>query len=321
MNICPDMPARPLLSVVVPCYNEEAVLQDTAASLSQAINELVESGSIHKSSAIYFIDDGSRDKTWDIIASLNHDNPGRYHGIRLSRNGGHQNALLAGLRNVPGDIAISIDADLQDDINVFGKMISMYSEGYEIVYGTRADRKVDTFFKRSTAKFYYKILGSLGVDIVPNHADFRLMGRRSLNALNHYKEVNVFLRAIIPLIGYKTGQVFYDRKKRMAGESKYPLTKMIALAINGVTSFSMKPLRWITAAGFLIASLSFFVGVWAIGVAFFSDVAAPGWASIIIPNSFLGGLQLLSIGIIGEYIGRIYLEVKRRPPFEIAETI
>ena len=242
-------------------------------------------------------------------------------GIKLSRNQGHQNALLAGLRSAPGDALVSIDADLQDDVGVIPAMVLQFLAGVDIVYGVRAVRDSDTVFKRSAARAYYRLLSWLGVDIVPDHADFRLMSRRALNAMAHYSEVNLFLRAIVPLLGFKSGQVPYNRSSRYAGISKYPLAKMVGLALNGITSFSMRPLRLITGVGLAMAAVSFLIGAWAIAIALFTDWAVPGWASIIVPITLVGGLQLFSMGVIGEYVGKIYLEVKRRPLFEVEETI
>ena len=309
------------LSIVIPCFNEQEILADTANKLADLVGRMVKAGTVDKKSSIYFVDDGSSDVTWEIICDFNHRQPELFKGIKLSRNQGHQRALLAGLLNVPGDAVVSIDADLQDDIEAIPEMVHRLKEGYDIVYGVRAARDSDTFFKRSTARLYYGILRLLGVEIVFDHADFRLLSRRAVDALGRYKEVNLFLRAVIPLLGFKTTQVFYNRKARMAGESKYPISKMLGLAINGITSFSMRPLRVITFIGFAIALLSFLVGAWAVFIAIFTDLAVPGWASIIVPNAFLGGIQMLSLGVIGEYIGKIFLEVKHRPLFEIEQII
>jgi glycosyltransferase involved in cell wall biosynthesis len=311
----------PFLNVVVPCYNEEEVLPATARQLSALLDGMIAAGSVTPESGIYFVDDGSHDATWASIAQLCVNRPGFFHGIKLSRNQGHQSAVLAGLHNAPGDCLISIDADLQDDTAVIAAMVARYTEGHEIVYGVRQDRSTDTTFKRLTACGYYRLLIWLGVEMVQDHADFRLLGRSALNALTKYKETNLFLRAIVPLLGFPSCRVYYDRKPRMAGESKYPLTKMIALAINGITSFSMRPLRLITTLGLSMAAVSFVVGVWAIWIAMFSARAVPGWASTVVPLAFVGGLQLLSMGVIGEYIGKIYLEVKRRPLYEIENIL
>jgi len=307
----------PLLNMVVPCYNEELILLETARRLSDLVDRVTAEGLVASGSGVYFIDDGSRDGTWAIIAGLSASRPDRWHGIKLTRNCGHQNALMAGLTTAPGDVIVSIDADLQDDIEVIRDMIKQYHAGCHIVYGVRNNRDSDTGFKRRTALIYYRLLSHLGVEIVENHADFRLMSRRALEALARYSEVNLFLRAIVPLLGLKTGIVTYQRHPRLAGVSKYPLARMIGLAANGVTSFSMRPLRFITVMGLVVSGLSMAVSIWAIGVRLFSASAVPGWTSILVPLSFIGGLQLLALGVIGEYIGKIYLEVKHRPRFDI----
>lgn len=308
-----------ILNLVVPCYNEALVLPETTARLVALLDRLSADGVVSRESGIYFIDDGSGDQTWALICGSRAARPDRVHGIRLARNCGHQAALLAGLRTVPGDALISIDADLQDDIDVIPSMIEEFTLGHDIVYGVRAGRKSDTTFKRQSAWLYYRILGMMGVDIVLDHADFRLMSRRALTALERYPEVNIFLRALVPLLGFKTTCVYYDRVPRQAGESKYPLGRMISLALEGITSFSMRPLRLIAYVGGIMAMVSFLVGAWALYIALFTDRAVPGWASIVVPIAFVGGLQMGSLGVIGEYIGKIYMEVKRRPLFEIAE--
>ena len=308
-----------ILNLVVPCYNEEEVLPETTKRLAGLLDRMVHSGSVSGQSGIYYIDDGSRDRTWEIIGGLRAARPDRVHGVKLSRNCGHQAALLAGLRTVPGDILISIDADLQDDIDVIPAMVEEFTLGNDIVYGVRAGRKTDTFFKRHTARGYYRLLSTLGVNIVLDHADFRLMSRRALTALERYPEVNIFLRAMVPLLGFKTTSVYYDRSPRFAGVSKYPLGRMISLALDGITSFSMRPLRLIAYAGGVMSLLSFLIGAWALYVVLFTNRGVPGWASIVVPIAFVGGLQLASLGVIGEYIGKIYMEVKRRPLFEIEE--
>ncbi len=307
------------VNFVVPCYNEEAVLPETAQRLSALIDRMVASGIVSAESGIYFVDDGSRDRTWSLISDLQIGRPCRYHGIKLSRNCGHQSALLAGLRHTPGDALISIDADLQDDVEVVPAMIEEFRLGHDVVYGVRQGRQSDSTFKRHTAGAYYRLLRSLGVDVVLDHADFRLMSRRALTALAKYHEVNVFLRALVPLLGYKSTNVYYDRSPRLAGESKYPLGKMVALALNGITSFSMRPLRLIAYAGLIMSAVSFLVGMWALYIVLLTSRGVPGWASIVVPVAFVGGLQLASMGVIGEYIGKIYMEVKHRPLFEIEE--
>jgi glycosyltransferase involved in cell wall biosynthesis len=308
-----------ILNFVVPCFNEEDVLPETTKRLVSLLDRMVQSGSVSSQSGIYYIDDGSRDRTWEIVSSLRAARPDRVHGIKLSRNCGHQAALLAGLRTVPGDMLISIDADLQDDIEVIPAMVEEFTLGNDIVYGVRAGRKSDTFFKRHTARGYYRLLSMLGVNIVLDHADFRLMSRRALTALERYPEVNIFLRAMVPLLGFKATSVYYDRSPRVAGVSKYPFGRMISLALDGITSFSMRPLRLIAYAGGVMSMLSFLIGGWALYVVLFTNRGVPGWASIVVPIAFVGGLQLASLGVIGEYIGKIYMEVKRRPLFEIEE--
>lgn len=310
-----------ILTIVVPCFNEEAVLPETARQLADLLDSMVAAGTIDAASGVYFIDDGSRDRTWALIATFHATRPDRFHGIKLSRNRGHQNAVLAGLRHVPGDAVVSIDADLQDDPGAIPRMVGHFTAGCDIVYGVRATRSTDTIFKRGTARLYYGLLRRLGVEILPDHADFRLMSRRALDALARYGEVNLFLRAIVPLLGFRSAVVTYDRGARFAGTSKYNLPRMAGLAIDGITSFSMRPLRLITITGIITALLAFMVGLWALWLALFTTRAVPGWTSIVAPLAFIGGLQLLSMGVIGEYIGKIYLETKRRPLFEIDEML
>jgi len=307
------------IGIVVPCYNEEAVLAETSKRLTNLIEELIKDNQISETSKIWFVDDGSKDRTWKIIEELaiaNH----YITGIKLSRNQGHQNALLAGLSTAEGDALISIDADLQDDILCIKEMVSEWQKGADIVYGVRKKRETDTAFKRITALSFYKIMGLMGVDVVYNHADFRLMSRSAVESLKEYKEVNLFLRGIIPLLGFKTANVFYDRHERFAGESKYPLKKMIAFALNGITSFSVVPLRIITVLGFCVFALSALMSLWVVGVKVFSDEAIPGWASTVLPTYFIGGIQILCIGVIGEYLGRIYNETKERPRYFIGQV-
>ncbi len=263
--------------------------------------------------------DNGEGSTWDIIGAFRATRPDRFHGIKLSRNCGHQAALLAGLRNVPGDALISIDADLQDDIEVIPTMVEEHRIGHDIVYGVRGGRSTDTRFKRYTAQAYYRLLAALGVKVVLDHADFRLMSRRAINALERYPEVNIFLRALVPLLGFRTTSVYYERAPRTAGISKYPLRRMLSLAVDGITSFSMKPLRMIAYVGCAMSLVSFLIALWALYVALFTHRGVPGWASIMVPIALMGGLQLAAMGVIGEYIGKMYLEVKRRPSFEIEE--
>jgi glycosyltransferase involved in cell wall biosynthesis len=279
---------------------------------------LCEANKISADSAVYLVDDGSRDDTWQLIRAGAAEDP-RIRGIKLSRNRGHQSALLAGLEAAQGDALISIDADLQDDLAVIEKMVDLHIAGVDIVYGVRESRKADGIFKRATAEFYYRILSRMGVQIVFNHADYRLMSRRAIKALMAYSEVNLFLRGIVPQLGYTTAIVTYDRKERFAGESKYPLRKMIGLAVDGVTSFSVVPLRLIAGLGFAISLFSLLMIVWVILGKILLHSVMPGWASSVIPIYLLGGIQLLSVGVIGEYVGKIYLETKRRPRYFVEE--
>lgn len=310
---------QPTIGLVVPCYNEEEVLGETTRRLLKLLAEMHTSGLVSACSSVYYVDDGSRDRTWSLIQEFSAKNK-EICGIKLSQNCGHQNALLCGLLNAPGDALISVDADLQDDLGIIPRMIQALRAGDDIVYGVRRNRSTDTFFKRATAQGYYKLLNALGVKIVYNHADYRLMSRRALEALREYREVNVFLRGLIPLLGFKSSVIEYDRAERFAGESKYPLAKMLTLAWQGVTSFSSYPLRLITGIGSVISLMSLGFGTWALMIYMFTDRALPGWASTVIPMYFLGGVQLLGVGIIGEYIAKIYGETKGRPRFHI-ETI
>lgn len=303
-----------MLSVVVPCYNEEVVLPETARRLVALLDELVGNGRVDSSSHVIFVDDGSRDRTWALIEELSNRHP-RVRGLKLSRNRGHQNALLAGLLAAEGDAVVTVDADLQDDLGAIAEMLDAHTRGAEVVYGVRKHRSTDTLFKRFTAEAYYRMLARMGVEIIFNHADYRLLGRRAVEALRQFGESNLFLRGIIPQLGFPSAIVYYDRAERFAGESKYPLGKMLAFAWQGVTSFSAAPLRMITGLGVLISLASFAVTVWAVWIRLFSDSAVPGWASTVVPMYLLGGVQLLCIGIIGEYLAKIYMETKRRPQF------
>ena len=313
--------ANSILNIVVPCYNEEEALPETARQLSELLDRMVEQKIISPQSGIYFVDDGSKDRTWNLIESLSAGRPARFHGIKLSRNCGHQSALLAGLLHAPGDMLVSIDADLQDEPETIAAMVRRYHEGCDIVFGVRAERPTDTVFKRRTARLYYALLKWMGAEIVADHADFRLMSRRALGALSRYSEVNLFIRGIVPLLGFKTAIEYYTRRPRLQGETKYSLRKMVSLSIEGITSFSMRPLRMITMMGFIVSAISFGIGIWAICVRLFSAYAVPGWTSIVVPIALIGGLQLLSLGMIGEYVGKIYMEVKRRPLFEIEKIL
>ena len=309
------------LYLVIPCYNEEAVLPETSKRLKEKYTALMNAGKISPDSKIVFVNDGSKDRTWEMICDLHKADP-VFRGICLSRNKGHQNALMAGLMTVKGecDAAISMDADLQDDINAIDAMVDEYAEGYEVVYGVRSSRKKDTFFKRTTAQGFYKVMKAMGVETVYNHADYRLMSSRALEALSEFEEVNLFLRGIVPLVGFKSTQVTYERGERFAGESKYPLKKMIAFAVEGITSMSVRPIRMITTLGFFVFLVSLGVLVYSIVQKFLGNTV-PGWAFLAVSIWALGGIQLLSIGVIGEYVGKIYLETKHRPKFIVAEYL
>lgn len=309
------------LYLVIPCYNEEEVLPETSKRLREKYTALMSAGKIDADSKIVFVNDGSKDRTWEMICDLHKADP-VFRGVCLSRNKGHQNALMAGLMTVKSecDAAISMDADLQDDINAIDEMVDRYLEGYEVVYGVRSSRKKDTFFKRTTAQGFYKVMRAMGVETVYNHADYRLMSRRALEALSEFEEVNLFLRGIVPLVGFKSTQVTYERGERFAGESKYPLKKMLAFATEGITSMSVRPIRLITTLGFLVFLFSLGVLVYSI-VRKFTGYTVPGWAFLAVSIWALGGVQLLAIGVIGEYIGKIYLETKHRPKFIVAEYL
>ena len=305
------------LMVVIPCYNEEEVLPETSRRLVKKMKSLMEKGLITEDSKVLLVNDGSKDRTWEMITELHKENP-MFEGLKLSRNRGHQNALLAGLMTARNrcDISISMDADLQDDMDAMDRFIEKYNEGCEIVYGVRNKRETDTWFKRETALFFYRLMKALGVDITFNHADYRLMSNRALNALAQYREVNLFLRGLAPLVGFQSDGVYYDRSERFAGESKYPLKKMLAFAIDGITSFSVKPLRLITSVGFVIFVVSLFMLLYAL-IAWISGKTVAGWTSMLGSIWLIGGIQLLSLGVIGEYVGKIYNETKRRPRFII----
>lgn len=310
------------LYMVVPCYNEEAVLHETAKRLKEKYISLIERELISKESRVVFVNDGSKDKTWDIICELHTADPQFFSGINLARNSGHQNAVLAGLMTVRDicSMAITMDADLQDDINAIDAMVEKYHEGNHVVYGVRSARKTDTFFKKFTAEGFYKFMKVMGADVVYNHADFRLMSSRVLKELSNYKEVNLFLRGLVPLIGFQSCNVYYERAERFAGESKYPLKKMLSFAINGITSFSTKPLKLITTVGFLMSIISVIAIIWAFAVKI-AGHSELGWSSTMCAIWFIGGLQLLALGIIGEYVGKIYAEVKQRPRFIVADFL
>ena len=310
-----------VLYLVIPCYNEEEVLPETSKRLTAKLGAMFEMGLISQDSKIVFVNDGSKDHTWQLIRQYHEENP-MIQGINLSRNKGHQSALLAGLMTVKEycDMAISMDADLQDDVDAIDQFVEKYYEGCEVVYGVRSERKTDSFFKRASAQSFYKLMLHMGVEIVYNHADYRLMSRRALDEMEGFKEVNLFLRGIVPLIGFQSGVVTYERHERFAGESKYPLKKMLNFAFDGITSFSVKPIRMVTTLGIIIFAISilmliYFLITWCIGW------TVPGWTSIVVSVWAIGGLQLLAIGIIGEYIGKIYMETKARPKFIVQEYL
>lgn len=312
---------KEILYIVVPCYNEEEVLPETSKRLKEKVTGLIQAGKVSEHSRILFVNDGSRDRTWELISALHRDDP-IFSGVDLTRNRGHQNALLAGLMTAKDkcDMAISMDADLQDDVDAVDRMVEEYYAGCDIVYGVRSSRKKDTFFKRFTAEGFYRMMDLMGAETVFNHADYRLMSRRALEGLSQFKEVNLFLRGMVPMVGYRAGTVEYERGERFAGESKYPLKKMLAFAMEGITSLSTKPPKMITALGFLIFAVSIvmlitFIVKWAMGL------TVAGWASVICSVWAIGGLILLSLGVIGEYIGKIYLETKGRPRFLIREVL
>lgn len=310
--------SAPTLFIVIPCYNEEEVLPITAPMFLKKLLSLVHEGKIADASRIMFVNDGSRDRTWEIISELSRSDD-HYIGISQSRNRGHQNAVLAGLMEARGkcDITISVDCDGQDDINAMDKMVDAYADGCDVVYGVRSSRETDTFFKRSTAQGFYKFLSLMGAEVVYNHADYRLISARALDALSEFHEVNLFLRGMVPLVGFKSTSVEYSRSERIAGESKYPLKKMIALAVDGITSLSVKPLRMIMSFGLTVALISFIGVIWAIVAAICGDTVA-GWASTTCIVCFVGGVQLICMGIIGEYVGKIYMETKARPRYIIS---
>ena len=310
-----------ILYVVIPCYNEEEVLEETTKQLKKKMNDLIKKKIISSKSKVMYVNDGSKDRTWEIIKDIN-KKESLFTGLTLSRNRGHQNALLAGLMTAKSyaDVVISMDADLQDDINAMDEMLAKYYEGCDIVYGVRSARDKDTWFKRFTAESFYKFMKVLGVDIVYNHADYRLTSKRVLEAFSNFKEVNLFLRGMFPLVGYKSDIVYYERNERFAGESKYPLKKMLNFAWDGVTSFSVKPLRLICGVGFVIIFISVCIMIYSL-VRKLSGNTVDGWTFLSISIWFIGGLQMISIGIIGEYIGKMYSETKQRPRYIIAENL
>ena len=310
------------LAIVVPCYNEEAVLEIASEALRQVLDDLVNKQKIAKDSFILFVNDGSKDNTWQLIEKEHEKHPVQVRGVKLAGNVGHQFALTAGLITAKdmSDVTVSIDADLQDDVAVIEEMIDKFHEGKDIVYGVRKERKTDTFFKRVTALGFYKVMELMGVKSVYNHADFRLMSKRAVEHFSKYEETNLYLRGMMPLIGYETDKVYYDRKERVAGESKYPLKKMLALAFNGISSFSVKPITIILEMGLVIIALSVLAAVYAL-ISYFTGHVVAGWTSLILSIWFLGGIQLLAIGLVGQYIGKIYIEVKHRPRYNIEKVL
>ena len=313
------MKHTPILYIVIPCYNEEAVLPITAPLFLKELTHLTETGAISPDSRILFVNDGSKDSTWAQIQALSRQDP-RYTGICLSRNRGHQNALLAGLMEARDkcDITISIDCDGQDDIRAMDEMVACYHKGAEVVYGVRSKRETDTFFKRFTAESFYHLLRWMGAEVVFNHADYRLVSSRVLREFSNFREVNIFLRGMFPLVGFQSTSVYYERHERIAGESHYPLKKMLALAFDGITSLSIKPIRMITALGLVISLISFLLILYALA-SFFQGTVVPGWSSSLIAVCLLGGIQLICLGVIGEYVGKIYLETKARPRYIISQ--
>ncbi|MGN0707693.1 MAG: glycosyltransferase family 2 protein [Faecalibacterium sp.] len=313
--------ARPILWMVIPCYNEEQVLPITAPLFLQKLRDLTNAGKISDKSRVLFVNDGSKDRTWELICEFARQDE-HFIGVAQSRNRGHQNAVLAGLMEARAsgecDVTISIDCDGQDDINAMDEMVQKYLDGAEVVYGVRSRRDTDTFFKRFTAEGFYHLMNSLGAQIVFNHADYRLISTRVLDSFADYKEVNIFLRGMVPLVGFPSATVSYERHERLAGESHYPLSKMLALAFDGITSLSNKPIRLITGAGIVVSIVSFIGVIWALVQAFLGSVVA-GWASTICIVCFVGGVQLICLGVIGEYIGKIYMETKARPRYIVSE--
>lgn len=314
------MQSKPSLAIVVPCYNEQEVLPQTFDALSHVIRELIKGEKISESSKVYYVDDGSRDNTWE---QLKHKASADTHvvAIKLSANRGHQKALYAGLCETTEDAVVSIDADLQDGPENIIAMVDEFAKGHDVVYGVRSERTTDTFFKRFTAEGYYHLMRTMGVDLVFNHADFRLMSRRALNAFKDYPEANLFLRGIARELGYPSSVITYERQERLAGESKYPLRKMLSFAWEGITSFSTVPLRAITVLGFTAGLLSVITLFWVLGTRIFGDNTVPGWASILLPLLFIGSVQLVCLGILGEYLAKIYAEVKNRPKYHIEERV
>ena len=310
------------LGIVVPCYNEEEVFPISAPVLRGVLDDLVAKGKISADSFVLFVNDGSKDNTWDLIEKEHEKYPTQIFGVKLAGNVGHQYALTAGLITAKDfcDVTVSIDADLQDDVKVIEEMIDKFHEGCDIVYGVRSERKTDTFFKRTTAQAFYKLMAGMGVKTVYNHADYRLMSRRAVEQFSQYGETNLFIRGIVPLLGYKTDSVYYQRLERAAGESKYPLSKMLALAFNGISSFSIKPISMILGAGVVMLFIALAVAIYSI-VQYFLGHVEPGWTSLMLSIWFIGGMQLISIGLVGQYIGKVYIEVKHRPRYNIEKVL
>lgn len=310
------------LAIVVPCYNEEEVLKMASEALRNVLDDLVQKGKIAADSFILFVNDGSKDRTWELIEEEHKQYPVQVYGVKLAGNVGHQYALTAGLLTAKdlSDVTVSIDADLQDDVAVIEEMIDKFHAGNDIVYGVRKERKTDTFFKRTTAQGFYKLMDWMGVKTIYNHADFRLMSKRALEHFAQFKESNMYLRGMMPLIGYNTDSVYYDRKERAAGESKYPLKKMLALAFNGISSFSVKPITMIVSIGVFVVACAFLAALYAL-ISYFTGSVVPGWTSLMLSIWLLGGLQLIAIGLVGMYIGKIYMEVKQRPRYNIEKVL
>lgn len=306
----------PVLALVVPCYNEQQILRESGQRLQNELSILVSEGIVSADSSICFVDDGSVDSTWELIDELS-AGEGNFTGLKLNRNYGHQFALYAGLVESDADVMVSLDADLQDDISVIRQMLALHRDGNEIVYGVRENRDSDTLFKRYTARLHYGVMSKLGIETVPDHADFRLMSSRAVNLLSEYREANLYLRGIVPLLGLKSSKVYFRRGERLGGESKYSLSRMLGLSVSGLTSFSVLPLRIISGLGVVVFLVALGLGAWALSAVVWGSGITPGWASTVIPIYLLGGLQLLAIGIVGEYIGKTFIEAKRRPLYQI----
>jgi glycosyltransferase involved in cell wall biosynthesis len=311
----------PRLAIVVPCYNEEAVLKETNTRLTSLLNDLAGKSKVSTDSYIVYVDDGSKDATWEIISRFQQESQ-QVRGVKLAHNAGHQNALMAGIETFKdkADAMVTIDADLQDDVNAIEGMIDAYLGGSDVVYGVRKERTTDTFFKRTTALVFYKMMAVMGTDTVYNHADYRLMSKRAIQALCQYPERNLFLRGLVPLLGFNTQKVYYDRAERFAGESKYPLNKMLAFAIDGITSFSIKPITVILVTGFICFVIGILMLLWGL-YSYFWGTAVPGWTSLMVSLWLISGVVIMSLGVIGEYIGKIYIEVKQRPRYHIQEVV